>query len=134
MTAPPPQAERLDNCDVWLDDEQILRVVFKPCHRHGIDEAKALVDAHNRLSNGVKRGVLADLSGVTTAADRAARNYYVTPEASRLKTGMAMVTPSPFQRMLGNIFFRVNKPPYPSRMFQTEDAALTWLRSLENER
>jgi len=127
----PDEVLALENCDVWLDDQGVVRIVFKPCPDHGLDQARAIVSAHNELSGDRKRGVLADLTGITTAADREARNYYVTPEASRLKLGMAMITPSPFQRMLGNIFFRVNKPPYPCRMFQDEPGALVWLASLE---
>ena len=124
---PPEDALSLANCDMWLDDIGVIRIVFKACPRHGLAEARALVAGHDSLAGGVKRGVLADLTAITTGADREARNYYVGPEASELKLGMAMITPSPFQRMLGNVFFRVNRPPYPSKMFQDEPSALAWL-------
>jgi len=128
---PPADVLHLDNCDVWKDDEGFVRVLFKPCPRHGLAEAKAIVDAHNRLSDGRKCGVLADLSGITTGADREARNHYVSDEGSRLKLGMAMLTPKPLERMLGNVFFRMNRPPYPCRMFQTEPEAVAWLKTLQ---
>jgi len=125
-----PSDIRLELCDLSLRDG-IVEIVFKPCPVHGLEEAGALVTAHNELAQGVPRGVLADLTHITAPADRHAREHYVSEESARLKIGMAMITPSPFQRMLGNIFFRVNKPPYPCRMFQERGPALAWLRELE---
>jgi hypothetical protein len=73
--------------------------------------------------------VLADISAVRAGADRLARNHYVSEEGSRLKTAMAMVTQSPFQRMVGNFFFRMNQPPYPSRIFRDQHEAMVWLQA-----
>ena len=115
---------------VWMEDDGIIRMHFKPTTQHGLQEAIDVVEAHNRLAEEVPRGVIADIRDVTTGADRSAREYYVSHESSRLKTGMAMLVSSPLQRMLGNIFFRINRPPYPSRMFADEQDAIHWLNTL----
>jgi len=113
---------------VWIEADGIIRLHFKPTQQHSLNEAIQVVEAHNRLASGVPRGVIADIRHVTGGADRSAREYYVSSESARLKTGMAMLVSSPMQRMLGNIFFRINKPPYPSRMFSNEEDAIHWLQ------
>ena len=119
--------------DVWMDSEQTTHMHFKPTNRHNIEDAREVVSAHNSLTEGVKTPVLADLRNVTTGANRQARKYYTLEESCRSKLGMAMLVQSPVQRMLGNLFVKINKPPYPTRLFSDEEEALIWLRTLPNE-
>ena len=116
--------------DLWIDTERIIHIRFKPTVKHGIEEARSVVEAHNQLASGTPRLVLADIQSVTVGADRAAREHYVSEESSKYKLGMAMLVASPMQRMLGNIFFKINRPPYPTRLFSREEEALQWLRDL----
>jgi hypothetical protein len=44
---------------------------------------------------------------------------------------MAMVVGSPVQRMLGNIFLKISRPPYPSQLFADEGSALLWLKTFD---
>jgi len=111
----------------------IIFIRFKATDRHGIEEAKILVELHNKLSEGEKTPVLADLRGITTGADRAARKYYAGEESAEFKLGMAMLVDSPFQRMLGNIFLSLGSPPYPTKLFGIESEALDWLTSLTDD-
>ena len=117
---------------VWLDEEDIIRIDFKDTEHHHIEDAREIVAAHNEISNGAKKAVLADIRDVTTGANREARRYYVTPEASEYKLAMAMLVRSPLQRMLGNVFFFINHPPYPSRLFGDPDQAKQWLKEFQS--
>jgi hypothetical protein len=119
--------------DVWMDSEQITHMHFKPTERHDLEDAQEVVKAHNSLTNGVKTPVLADLRNVTTGANRQARKYYCLEESCKSKLGMAMLVQSPVQRMLGNLFVKINKPPYPTRLFLDEKEALIWLRAIPHE-
>jgi len=115
----------------WEDDAQDVVVIeFLSSDNHGLEDAKKVVNAHHELAAGKKTGVLADITRTTTGANRDAREYYVTEEASVMKKGMAMLVKSPLQRMLGNVFFRMNKPPYPTRLFTDRVEAIAWLRVL----
>ena len=115
----------------WEDSKKdIIVMTFLRTDHHTLEDAKAVVDAHHRLCEGKKTGVLADITRTATGADGEARRYYVSEEASVMKKGMAMLVKSPLQRMLGNIFFRMNSPPYPSKLFTNRGKALRWLRSL----
>jgi hypothetical protein len=126
-----PETIEMAIADIWIDAEKITWMRFKQTDRHSIEEAQQVVNAHNALANGVKTPVLADLREITTGADRQARQYYVSEESSRCKLGMAMLVSSPLQRMLGNLFMKLNSPPYPTRLFKEEVAALIWLRALQ---
>jgi hypothetical protein len=117
---------------LWIDGDRVIHIHFKPTDKHGIDEARSVVSAHNQLAAGSQCPVLADIQHVTVGANRDAREYYVSEESSRYKTGMAMIVSSPMQRMLGNIFFKINRPPYPTRLFSRQADALKWLHELED--
>jgi hypothetical protein len=67
---------------------------FTRVSHHNLEDAKQIVEAHNKLADGRKCPVLADLRGVKVGADKAARNHYVTTEAAKYKSAMAMVTES----------------------------------------
>ena len=125
-------SERIETeiASIWMGDDGIVYVHFKPTDHHGIEEARLVVDAHNRLANGHPHPVLADIQQVKLGANREARAHYVSEESSRYKSGMAMVVKSPMQRMVGNLFFRLNRPPYPTRLFSKSDQAVAWLREL----
>ncbi len=42
---------------------------------------------------------------------------------------MAMLVSSPVQRMIGNLFVLISRPPYPTRLFKDEESGLDWLRA-----
>ncbi len=120
----------LSVADVWVNEGGVIWMRFKPCEVHTLEDAIAVVETHNTLAGETPAPVIADIREVSVGADRQAREYYVSEESSRLKLGMAMLVKSPMQRMLGNVFFRINRPPYPSKMFSDEAKALVWLDSL----
>ncbi len=116
--------------DVWINRDNVVIMYFRAVDHHTLEDAKEVVRAHHEVAGGIRTPVLADITGVTTGANREAREYYVAEESSQLKTGMAMLVSSPLQRMIGNIFFRMNRPPYPSKLFTDREAAFAWLATL----
>jgi len=115
---------------VWMGEDGIVRVEFGPSPEHTVDDGRQVVEAHDLLAEQAgltKVPVLADLRKAKVGADAQARAYYVTDEAAEHKSAMAMLTSSVVQKMLGNFFFRVNRPPYPTQMFTDEHEALSWL-------
>ena len=59
--------------------------------------------------------------------DREARLYYVRPEAAQLLTALALLIDSQMGRVFGNFYMRVNRPPFPMRLFTSEAEATVWL-------
>ena len=116
-----------------MDEQEIIWLRFKEIGVHGIEEAKDVVDAHEQISGPVKARVLSDLRGLRTGADRHARAYYISERGARYKLCMAMLVDSPLQSIIGNIFIRVSRPPYPTKLFTNEEEAVAWLQSFDAE-
>lgn len=114
----------------WTDDEGFVHIDFKPVHNHGIEQARTVVDVHNQLAAGDPVCILADLQSTISGANREARAYYTTAEASKYKKGMAMVVRTPIQKVLGNVFVGMSRPPYPTKIFTSTEDALGWLREI----
>jgi hypothetical protein len=58
-----------------------------------------------------------------------ARRYLATIGATLVMAG-ALITGSPLNRALGNIFLTIDKPSVPTKLFTSETKALEWLNSL----
>ena len=127
--------DRIDTeiADIWIDANRIIHVDFRDSDLHGLPQAQSITEAHNQLAKGTPCPVLADIQSVRVGADRQARKHYVSAEASQMKTAMAMLVQSPMQRMLGNIFFKINRPPYPTRLFSEEEEAVNWLMEVSTK-
>ena len=114
----------------WTDNEGIVHIHFKPVYNHGIEQARTVVDVHNQLAAGGQVCILADLQSTSSGANREARTYYTTDEASKYKKGMAMVVRTPIQKLLGTIFVGLSRPPYPTKLFTSTEDALGWLHEI----
>tara|TARA_Y100001968_G_scaffold268344_1_gene258660 strand:- start:37 stop:414 length:378 start_codon:yes stop_codon:yes gene_type:complete len=112
--------------DITIDSKRIIYVDYKAISEHGLEHAKQVVAACAELAGESRCPVIADITRVKVGANREARDYYASEEASVHKSAMAMVVDSVFQRLLGNLFFRINRPPYPTKMFSNRDKAEAW--------
>jgi hypothetical protein len=117
------------NATTWMGKDRIIWIKIKPVNHHNLDDAKSLVDAHNRLAAGKPCRIICDMRHAALGADSKARDYYVGPEASKLKIAMAMVVASRTQRFVGTLFLRFNRPPYPMQLFREPADAIAWLET-----
>lgn len=62
--------------------------------------------------------------------DESAREYSTTSESNRQTLADAAVIGSLAQKMIGNFYIRINKPPVPTRLFNNETDALRWFDKL----
>jgi hypothetical protein len=114
-------------CTTWMGKDRIIWIKMKPVDRHAVEDAHDLVESHNRLAAGTPCRIICDMRHATTGADRAARDYYVGPEASEFKVAMAMVVSTRTQHLLGTLFLRLNRPNYPMKLFRSPADAIAWL-------
>ncbi len=61
--------------------------------------------------------------------DLAARKYLSGPVAAEFTKAAGILVGSAFSRVVGNTFLHVARPAYPTRLFTSEEEALTWLRA-----
>lgn len=62
-----------------------------------------------------------------------ARNFYAESEYSKYRYADAFIVNSLPMRLLVNFFITFNKPKIPSKMFNNEESALSWIQSLKKE-
>lgn len=90
--------------------------------------AAQVARAHIRLAGGQKRPTLADVRGLVSA-DRAAREVAAGSGVVAATLRLAILVGNPVTRVLGNFFWRVTTPAYPTRVFSDEAQARAWLKA-----
>lgn len=78
------------------------------------------------LANNTRMPVLVDMRGVRSQS-REARDYFGGPQAASATLAVALLIGSPVSRVLANFFLRLNSMRYPTRLFNDETIAITWL-------
>lgn len=109
-------------------------ILFQECIKgidHNIDDAIENVKAGIELTKGVRHPTVVDARNLKSQS-KEAREYYAGPENGKLVLSVALVIGNPFTRMFGNLFFKINKPPYPFQLFTSIDEAIKWSRKVND--
>lgn len=111
---------------MWVDARGIHRVRMLPIGRFTLDDARALHAVRSELSAGEPALLLVDIRAGTLPTPEA-RAFGRRPEAVALTRALALVSPSPAVRLLGNAALALFRGAYPTRIFSDETQALAWL-------
>jgi hypothetical protein len=112
---------------LWLAADGIGRVEYLPGAKVTVDALRAQFDGAFRLSGGKAVPALVDIREIAFA-DREATSFLAGAEVARVTKAAAALVDSPMSRYLGNFFIRFYRPPYPTRLFTSEEEALKWLK------
>jgi len=118
--------------DVFWVAERVLGIYIKgPC---SIDTADTdeIFAAFEQLGVLTPTALVADirtLRGVSLGV----RTHMSSERAGRYLARVALVADSPLTRTIGNFFMRLNRPPFPVRIFDGEDEAMRWLLTPSEE-
>jgi hypothetical protein len=110
---------------VVTEENGILTCRFKKGLHMDFEIAKTCVQLRMDFSKGRPYPVLVDMRELVSLSKDA--REYLASEGSRQITAGALLVSSPLTRTLGNIFLMLNRPPVPTRIFNNEAAAITWL-------
>ena len=111
-----------------LGGDGVLRYVCAEGAVITVTDADEQIAEAARLTDGRKVPWLVDYRRIEHA-DHDARSRFATPEAAGLTSAMAILVGSTVGRLLGEFFARIQRPPYPVRLFDSEGEALAWLRN-----
>ncbi len=120
---------RIASLEVGADG--IVRYTSRPGIRVDADDIRELLAALRRLGDGEALLVLSDIQGVKSVSGEA-RALGASDEAAALHVAAAIVVRSSLTRMIGNFFLRLNRPGYPTRLFNSSAAGLAWLHSFQH--
>lgn len=111
---------------MWLRPDGIVQIQWAPQVEIGLDDATAAIEAMSELTGGRQSRLLADLHD-TGAQTRPARLELARRDD--LVSAVALIVGTPLSRIMWNFFLGVNKPRYPTRLFEDEASAVAWLHA-----
>ncbi len=115
-----------------LGEDGILRITFPPGDTFDAASALMAVAEHRSVAAGRKLPTLVDVSNLRSM-DREARELVSGPAVASVTARLAIVVGGPVSAMIGNFFLRVTKPQYPTRLFESREAAERWLQRSDTE-
>jgi hypothetical protein len=109
----------------------IVRTRIHAGARQSLDDARDNLSAAIAATQGTRRPLLVDISACQPL-DAELRHYYTGKLLVEAFSALGLVVEStPFGRMMGNVYLRVARPGVPTRLFDDEVSAVTWLRSFQ---
>jgi hypothetical protein len=109
---------------IWLREDGIVQLVVLPGAEYTLAEAKQTLAGIDQVSNGKLRPILVDFRNIKTM-ERAAREELA---ACQGVTSAAILIDSALSRMIGNVLITFSKPTLPARIYNSEAAAIEWLK------
>jgi len=118
----------------WEDEHNIMHVVL--LHRLELSEedAKKYVATAMRVSGGKPKLVLTDFREVDFMM-MGAFNRFAGPEMSKITKAAALLVnmSSPFTALGASLLLKLERDPFPMKVFTDEKEAIDWLLSLEKK-
>jgi hypothetical protein len=114
---------------IWLDEEGILWSQSKKGPSQTLEQSKEAVAVLAELLKGKKVCMLLDITHATESS-REVREF-AARELPKITEAMALVSDSALGKMIANLFFQLKPQPYPTKMFNNVNEALTWLRKYQ---
>lgn len=111
---------------IWMDDCGIIHTKYPVKIDVTLESAICDIGVIEKLSKGRKVPLLVNM-GNTRSISRDAREYFSGKESVKVMAAAALVVNSAVHRVMGNFFLGINKPPFPLRLFSSEQEALEWL-------
>ena len=109
---------------IWLREDGIVQDFVLPGAEYTLEDAKQGLAAIDQVSNGKLHPMLVDLRNIKTM-ERAAREDLATVKGV---TSIAVLIDSALSRMIGNVLITFSKPTLPARIYNSEAAAIEWLK------
>ncbi len=106
----------------------ILYGNYKAGFKITLPDAKLIVAERLKLLDGRVLPSLA-LDGGVVSMDKAARDYFSSPEGIQGLKTVALVENSFFSKMLINFFLKLTNPKIQVRAFNNMNEAIDWLKS-----
>jgi hypothetical protein len=113
---------------VWLGDDGVMRVRLPKDFALTLESMRTVNDQHRRISMH-KRPVLIYAESVASASFEG-QQYASHERVIEVVAAMAIIVKSVFTRALADIFMKFHRPVYPTRVFNSEAAAIQWLKEV----
>ena len=107
--------EMLENISTVEIAKETVDVEEKVCLKLNINNARILVNL-----------------ALVNEVSKEARDYLANTKTACNQRQVALLVPTPFSKMIGNFFMGLNKPYFPTKLFNGKEDAINWLHSFPN--
>lgn len=111
--------------DMFHDGPIIVQVIH-PYATVDVEAANETLRLGLLMGDGHKTPMLVDLRS-PCSVEMAARTVFASPEFAEGFSAVALLTTNTVTRLAANLLLKINRPPYPARMFSDETDARAWL-------
>jgi len=118
---------RITQASMWLAEDGIVRIMWVPGAEVTLADAEESMVAWAKISQGKRRPMVVDTSRMKSLA-RDARHLYASERAAKVACAVGIIVGTPVSRVLGNFYLGLSNPLLPTRLFDSEDEALEWLK------
>jgi len=125
-----PAAERkvikTETAEIWMDEEGI---VWIENHVPAVNkkDIKENLLAVIEFAQQTKRPVINIINSITMI-EKEARDYGASEEVKKAVSAMALVANGRLSVLVANLFIRLSVPPFPTKLFTSNEDALIWLK------
>jgi len=131
MAAPVSRREIVTRTQrIFLRPDGIVQTVNVSKVEQTVDDARANVAASFEVGGCVRRPVYVDTT-LPAPLSAQAQDYYASPEAAQVFTAVAILATGTLGRIIGNIFLGRKRSDVQMRLFESEEAAIAWLRGFQ---
>ncbi len=117
---------------MWLDEDGFVHVRYKADVTMELDDVGEFGDRTLELTGGVPGWIVSDLG--LKGATSEARTYAAGPEHAAKIAAVGAFGMNAVGRLIATVFMRLQRPPFPMRLFADEDEAKAWLLRMRGDR
>jgi len=110
----------------WMEDG-ICRTVVKSNAVIELHHAQENTDTVVTLSNNSQPPILVDIRKIKSI-NKEARDHFAMRDRKPRVCAIAMLINSPLSKVVGNFYLAINQPSVPTKLFNSEDKAIEWLK------
>jgi len=112
---------------IALNDQGLLIVRIKDGAYQSLADAKVNLAVAVSETRGERRPLLIDIRKAQPLEADARHHYSGQTLVERFSALALLIEGSPFGRMMGNVYLRIERPGIPTQLFSDEGRALEWL-------
>ena len=122
-----PTTIKTKTSEIWIDEENILRVKVLEGAELTYEETVICFDAYRELGCNENNKVIQLMDASVNASMTKEARDYVSEQGSKFFIASAVVTNNLAVRLIANFINKFYKLNFPFRVFDSEEKAMEWL-------
>ena len=118
---------KIKKSKIYWDRDGFFRNVILSGAELTLEDVIKFFQMRLKLSKGKRHPLLLDARNIRSIS-REGREFGTSDEVKNMTTALAILVDSAISSVIGNFYLGLNKPPYPTKLFTSEEKAIHWLK------